>query len=78
MTQVDTEKFIRDGVISATVAQQTVTIGRWGVRAAINTLEKREVPKALWTPLLLVTADNINNLDISTLRAPAGWKPPTR
>ena len=76
--QVDTEKFIRDGVMSATVAQQTVTIGRWGVRAAINTLEKREVPKALWTPLLLITADNISNLDTSSLRAPVGWKPPTR
>jgi len=76
--QVDTEKFIRDGVMSATVAQQTVTIGRWGVRAAINVLEKREVPKALWTPLLLITADNISNLDTSTLRAPVGWKPPTR
>ncbi len=76
--QVDTEKFIRDGVMSATVAQQTVIIGRWGIRAAINQLEKHEVPKALWTPLLLVNASNVANLDLSTLRAPAGWKPPTR
>jgi ABC-type sugar transport system substrate-binding protein len=76
--QVDTQKFIHDGVMSATVAQQTVIIGRWGVRAAINTLEKREVPKALWTPLLLVNSENVDKLDISTLRAPAGWKPPTR
>jgi ABC-type sugar transport system substrate-binding protein len=76
--QVDTQKFIHDGVMGATVAQQTVIIGRWGVRAAINALEKREVPKALWTPLLLVSAENVDNLDLSTLRAPAGWKPPTR
>ncbi len=76
--QVDTEKFIRDGVMSATVAQQTVIIGRWGVRAAINTLEKRNVPKELWTPLLLVNSQNIDKLDVSTLRAPVGWKPPTR
>jgi len=74
--QVDTEKFIRDGVMSATVAQQTVIIGRWGVRAAVNHLEKRDVPKALWTPLLLVSAANVNNLDLGTLRAPTGWKPP--
>jgi ribose transport system substrate-binding protein len=74
--QVDTEKFIRDGVMSATVAQQTVIIGRWGVRAAVNCLEKRDVPKALWTPLLLVSAANVNNLDLGTLRAPTGWKPP--
>lgn len=76
--QVDTQKFIHDGVIGATVAQQTVIIGRWGVRAAINTLEKREVPKALWTPLLLANSENVDTLDLSTLRAPAGWKPPAR
>jgi hypothetical protein len=48
------------------------------MRAAINTLEKREVPKALWTPLLQVTAKNVDNLDMSTIRAPNGWKPPIR
>jgi ABC-type sugar transport system substrate-binding protein len=76
--QVDTEKFIREGVINAAVVQEPVVIGRWGMRAAINTLEKREVPKALWTPLLQVTAKNVDNLDMSTIRAPNGWKPPIR
>jgi ABC-type sugar transport system substrate-binding protein len=76
--QIDTEKFIRDGVISATVVQQTVIIGRWGVRAAINALEKRDVPKALWTPLLLVTSENVDKIDLGSVRAPVGWKPPAR
>jgi ABC-type sugar transport system substrate-binding protein len=76
--QVDNEKFIRAGVISATVAQSTVIIGRWGVRAVINHLEKREVPKQLFTPLVLVSKTNIDNVDMSMLRAPDGWKPPAR
>lgn len=56
--------------------QQTVVIGRWGIRAAINYLEGREVPKALWTPLLLVTKENVDKIDLSGVRAPDGWKPP--
>lgn len=76
--QVDTEKFIRSGVISASVVQEPVIIGRWGIRAAINTLEKREVPKVMWTPLLQVTSANVDKIDMSSVRAPTGWKPPTR
>jgi ABC-type sugar transport system substrate-binding protein len=74
--QPDCEKFVREGVISAAVVQQTVVIGRWGIRAAINYLEGREVPKALWTPLLLVTKENVDKIDLSGVRAPDGWKPP--
>ena len=76
--QADTEKFMREGVITAAVVQQTVIIGRWGIRATINHLEKRPVPKALWTPLLLVSKDNVGSVDMRGVRAPEGWKPPTR
>ena len=76
--QADTEKFIRDGVINMSVVQEPVIIGRWGMRAAINTLEKQTVPKVLWTPLLQVTSANVNNIDMSSVRAPVGWKPPER
>ena len=76
--QVDTEKFIRDRVINAAIVQEPVIIGRWGMRAAINTLEKRTVPKVMWTPLLEVTSANVDNVDMSSVRAPVGWKPPTR
>ncbi len=76
--QADSEKFMREGVITANVVQQTVTIGRWGIRATINHLEKRPVPKELWTPLLLISKENVDKTDIRGVRAPDGWKPPTR
>ncbi len=73
--QPDTERLVREGVITQAVVQQPVTMGRWGIRAAINILEKREVPKLLFTPILSVTKDNIGTVDLSTVRTPAGWKP---
>ena len=76
--QVDTEKFIRDGVITATVLQQPVTMGRWGVRAAISYLEKKTVPAVMFTGLMTATKDNLDKLDLATVRAPAGWTPPVR
>ena len=76
--QIDTEKFMREGLITATVLQQTVVIGRWGVRAAINHLEKRDVPAVLSTPLLLATRDSLDSIDMRGVRAPEEWKPPAR
>jgi len=76
--QLDTEKFIREGVISASVLQQPVTMGRWGVRAAISYLEKKPVPPVMFTGLMTATKENLDTLDLSTLRAPAGWTPPAR
>ena len=76
--QLDTEKFIRDGVITASVLQQPVTMGRWGVRAAINYLEKKPVPPVMFTGLMTATRDNLDKLDLAAVRAPAGWTPPVR
>jgi len=76
--QSDSEKFMREGVMSANVVQQSVSIGRWCIRATVNHLEGRPVPKELWTPLLLITKDNLDKTDFSVVRAPAGWKPPAR
>ncbi len=76
--QPDNEKFLREGAMTATVLQQSVTIGRWCIRATINYLEKREVPKQIFTPLSIATKDNISTIDLSGVRAPAGWKPPVR
>lgn len=75
--QRDTESSIREGVMTATVVQQTVTIGRWGIRAAINHLEGREVPETLFTPLVMVTKDTLDEVDMRAVRAPEGWMPPT-
>jgi ABC-type sugar transport system substrate-binding protein len=76
--QIDTEKFVREGVISATVLQQPVTMGRWGIRAAINFLEKKPVPPVMFTGLMTATKENLDTLDLTAVRAPAGWTPPTR
>jgi hypothetical protein len=65
-------------VITAAVVQQTVIIGRWGIRAVINHLEKRPVPASLSTPLLLVTRETVDKVDMRGVRAPVGWKPPAR
>ena len=75
--QKDSENFMREGVLTMAVLQQTVTIGRWGVRAAINHLEGRPVPQTMFTPLLLVTKDSLDSVDMSTVREPSGWTPPT-
>jgi len=76
--QLDTEKFIREGVISASVLQQPVTMGRWGVRAAISYLEKKAVPPVMFTGLMTATKENLDSLDLTAVRAPAGWTPPAR
>ncbi|HEU5393717.1 MAG TPA: sugar ABC transporter substrate-binding protein, partial [Candidatus Methylomirabilis sp.] len=73
--QPDTERLVREGVVTQAVVQQPVTMGRWAIRAAVNILEKRSVPKLLFTPILSVTRENIAGVDLSTVRAPAGWKP---
>ncbi len=73
--QPDTERMVREGVVTQAVVQQPVTMGRWAIRAAVNILEKREVPKLLYTPILSVTKDDVATVDLSTVRAPAGWKP---
>jgi ABC-type sugar transport system substrate-binding protein len=76
--QLDTEKFIREGVISASVLQQPVTMGRWGVRAAISYLEKKPVPPVMFTGLMTATKENLDGLDLTAVRAPVGWTPPVR
>jgi ABC-type sugar transport system substrate-binding protein len=76
--QIDTEKFMREGIVTMAVLQSTVTIGRWGVRAAINHLEGRPVPNPLATPLLVATTQNLNQVDMRAFRAPVGWTPPAR
>lgn len=76
--QMDMQRLIREGVVKASIVQSPVTMGRWGIRVAINTLEKRPVPSVLYSPLYLVTSQNVNTLDLSGIRAPEGWKPPVR
>jgi ABC-type sugar transport system substrate-binding protein len=76
--QPDAENFMRKGTIHAAVIQQAVLIGRVGIRATVNILEKRAVPKTIFVPLLQATRENLSSIDMSGVRAPQGWKPPNR
>mgnify|MGYP006396316689 FL=1 len=51
---------IRNGQLTATVAQQPVLIGEMAVQAAIDYIEGKDVEEVLAAPLKLVTQDNIN------------------
>jgi ribose transport system substrate-binding protein len=72
----DTERFIREGWISAAMAQTPVLMGRWGMRAALNAIRKQPVPDQVFTPTHVITKDNTDKVDIGTIRQPKGWRPP--
>ncbi len=74
----DTERFVREGWITAAMAQSPVTMGRYGVWAAIRALNKEPVQNDVFTPTLVITKDNADTVDISAVRQPKGWKPPLR
>ncbi|HEY0441891.1 MAG TPA: TMAO reductase system protein TorT [Xanthobacteraceae bacterium] len=72
----DTERLVREGWISAAMAQTPVLMGRWGVRVALAAIEKRPIPDKLFTPNYVITKDNADQIDISAVRQPKGWRPP--
>ena len=51
---------IRNGQLTATVAQQPALMGEMAVQAAIDYIEGKEVEEVLAAPLKLVTKDNID------------------
>ncbi len=72
----DTERFVREGWISATMAQTPVLMGRWGMRVALLALEKKPIPEKLLTPTYVITKDTADKVDITGIRQPKGWRPP--
>jgi ribose transport system substrate-binding protein len=72
----DTERFVREGWISAAMAQSPVTMGRWGIRAAMLALAKQPIPDKLLTPTHVITRENADKVDIEAIRQPKGWRPP--
>jgi len=72
----DTERLVREGWISAAMVQVPVTMGRWGIRVAILALEKKPIPDKLFTPIFVVTKENVDKVDITAVRQPKGWRPP--
>ena len=51
---------IRNGQLTATVAQQPALMGEMAVQVAIDYIEGKEVEEVLAAPLKLVTKDNID------------------
>jgi ribose transport system substrate-binding protein len=72
----DTERFVREGWISAAMAQSPVTMGRWGIRAAMLALANQPIPDKLLTPTNVITKENADTVDIGAIRQPKGWRPP--
>jgi ABC-type sugar transport system substrate-binding protein len=72
----DTERFVREDWISAAMAQSPVTMGRWGIRAAMLALAKQPIPDKLLTPTHVITKENADKVDIGAIRQPKGWRPP--
>jgi len=67
----DLERAIRDGKIAGTINQQTITMGRMGVRIAKDVVEGKKVPPITYTPITLLTADNLDTIDRSGFLIPA-------
>ncbi len=72
----DTERFVREGWISAAMAQTPVIMGRWGVRVALLALQKQPIPEKLFTPNYVMTKENADKVDLTAIRQPKGWRPP--
>lgn len=68
---------LKDGRMDAVILQDTVAIGRWGVKAAVAVLEGKaaQLSKNFWVPVHIVTKENVNTFDFTgTANPPAGWK----
>lgn len=72
----DTERFVREGWISAAMAQSPVLMGRWGVRVALAALQQQPIPEKLFTPNFVMTKSNADTVDLTLIRQPKGWRPP--
>lgn len=72
----DTERLVREGWISAAMAQSPVLMGRWGIRVALAALQKQAIPEKLFTPNFVMTKDNADTIDLTLIRQPKGWRPP--
>jgi hypothetical protein len=68
---------MKQGCVNYDVALQPVLIGREAVKLgiAIKTGQKPKVTE-VEVPNVAITPDNMGSVDVSTIRAPQGWKPP--
>jgi len=72
----EAEALVKQGCVNYVVAQQTTLIGRLAVREADKMINGTKPPSdTVSVPLIPVTKDNVDSVDISKIREPDGYKP---
>jgi ABC-type sugar transport system substrate-binding protein len=70
------EEMMRAGCVDYVVAQQPALMGRMEVRLADQLIKgQKPVEPIIQVPLILVTRENLDNIDRSGMQAPKGWSP---
>ncbi|WCB92283.1 D-threitol-binding protein [Baekduia alba] len=69
------QQLLDQGAFVCTAAQRIVTQGAAAVRQAMAAIGKRPVTKTVYTPVTEVDKANLQDVDLSTVRAPDGFKP---
>lgn len=69
------EEMLRAGDIVCETTQQVVLQGEAAVKAAVTAANGGTPKKSVITTAIMVTKANIDSVDFSTIRAPAGYRP---
>ena len=69
------QQLLKDGELACTSIQQIVAQGRAAVKEAIAAADGGTVEKSVVTPALLVTAENLDTVDLSSVVAPGDYRP---
>ena len=70
-----TQKMIHDGDLPCSSIQKIVEQGRNALQQAVLAARKEPTAKAVLLPALMVTKDNIDTIDLSSVSAPADYRP---
>jgi len=66
---------IHDGDLPCTSIQKIVEQGRNALQQAVKAANKEPTTKAILLPAVLVTKENIDTVDLSSVSAPADYRP---
>lgn len=69
------QQLLKDGDLVCTSIQQIVAQGRAAVRVAVAAANKQTVEANVVLPAMLITKDNLATADLSTIVAPASYRP---
>jgi TMAO reductase system protein TorT len=69
------QQMLKDGGLVCSSVQQIVTQGREALRQAVAAARKEPTKAAIQTPAIMVTKENLGNVDLTLLTAPATYRP---